>query len=447
MLELGPFHFEYENKLRLNEYAWNKYANFIFVEQPCGVGYSYSKDKSNYNTSDADAATDNYNVIQQFLMKFPHLENNDFYITSESWGGHYMPTLAKEILKNNKILKLEHDSNSTNHSTLKILNFKGMAVGNPYTDWYSGTTSMFFTWWGRSLISQPDWDTFMIDCDDRTGSEDKCNLIVERMYDRSEFRTNVYALDWPVCDGWSGYETRSTATSSEMPVMKRDVAIPSNLRASAYSQREHLVKQVLPKRAIRKLISSSSSSFSRSPRRLDGMLEDGFADFKPCSSSWMLTWMNRADVRTALHISSQAGEDVPDEDGDNKRWLECTNQINYNQSAYFQSTSPLYKDIAQDEANIKVLVFSGTDDSVCSTLGTQSWMWNLGLEVDVDCNWLPYKVAGQVAGYLTHWNDTNLYLATVLNAGHEVPMYRPREALHLFKAFLDGNLEGMLDNQ
>ena len=39
MLELGPFHFEYENKLRLNEYAWNKYANFIFVEQPCGVGY------------------------------------------------------------------------------------------------------------------------------------------------------------------------------------------------------------------------------------------------------------------------------------------------------------------------------------------------------------------------------------------------------------------------
>ena len=134
MLELGPFHFEYENKLRLNEYAWNKYANFIFVEQPCGVGYSYSKDKSNYNTSDADAATDNYNVIQQFLMKFPHLENNDFYITSESWGGHYMPTLAKEILKNNKILKLEHDSNSTNHSTLKILNFKGMAVGNPYTD-------------------------------------------------------------------------------------------------------------------------------------------------------------------------------------------------------------------------------------------------------------------------------------------------------------------------
>ena len=126
--------------------------------------------------------------------------------------------------------------------------------------------------------------------------------------------------------------------------------------------------------------------------------------------------------------------------------MECSHQINYNQSAYFQSTSPIYKDIAQDEANIKVLVFSGTDDSVCSTLGTQTWMWKLGLEVDEDCNWLPYKVANQVAGYLTHWANSNLYLATVLNAGHEVPMYRPREALHLFKAFLDGDLKGMLDN-
>ena len=34
LLELGPFHFEAENKLRLNDYAWNKYSNILFVEQP-----------------------------------------------------------------------------------------------------------------------------------------------------------------------------------------------------------------------------------------------------------------------------------------------------------------------------------------------------------------------------------------------------------------------------
>ena len=158
----------------------------------------------------------------------------------------------------------------------------------------------------------------------------------------------------------------------------------------------------------------------------------------------MVSWMNRADVRTALHISSLAGVDVSGADGGNKKWFECSEQINYNQSDYLVSTVPIYKKIAEEEKDIKMLIFSGTDDSVCSTLGTQTWMWQMGIEVDEDCNWLPYKVAGQVAGYLTHWNNTNLYLATVLNAGHEVPMYRPREALTLFKTFLDGNLKSLL---
>ena len=51
---------------------------------------------------------------------------NDLYITSESYGGHYIPTLAKRIVEKNIL----SESTSAN---ITALNFKGLAVGNPYT--------------------------------------------------------------------------------------------------------------------------------------------------------------------------------------------------------------------------------------------------------------------------------------------------------------------------
>ena len=41
----------------------------------------------------------------------------------------------------------------------------------------------------------------------------------------------------------------------------------------------------------------------------------------------------------------------------------------------------LYKELLEDPANIKILVYSGDDDGVCGTVGTQEWIWDLGFEV------------------------------------------------------------------
>jgi hypothetical protein len=46
-----------------------------------------------------------------------------------------MPTLAKQIVDSNKA------------GGQPILNFKGFAVGNPYTNVYSGTEAMIDTFW------------------------------------------------------------------------------------------------------------------------------------------------------------------------------------------------------------------------------------------------------------------------------------------------------------
>lgn len=86
--EQGPFRPNKDLSLSFNEYTWNKVANMVFVEQPCGVGYSYSENDDDYHNNDAQAAKDNYQMIQEFMKRFPEYSTNDMYFTSESCSFH-----------------------------------------------------------------------------------------------------------------------------------------------------------------------------------------------------------------------------------------------------------------------------------------------------------------------------------------------------------------------
>jgi carboxypeptidase C (cathepsin A) len=57
------------------------------------------------------------------MVKFPNLIKNDFYISGESYAGVYVPYLALEIIKYNKLT----------NKRLKF-NLKGILVGNACTD-------------------------------------------------------------------------------------------------------------------------------------------------------------------------------------------------------------------------------------------------------------------------------------------------------------------------
>lgn len=122
--EHGPFVFSYSSsedndddvQLIENPYSWNKLAHILYVEQPCGVGFSYfssnekrddesekkdsSSDEDNdeeydynysYDVGDEIASKDNLEILLAFYKRFPHLEKNPLYLTSESYGGHYIP--------------------------------------------------------------------------------------------------------------------------------------------------------------------------------------------------------------------------------------------------------------------------------------------------------------------------------------------------------------------
>jgi carboxypeptidase C (cathepsin A) len=89
---------------------------------------------------------------------------------------------------------------------------------------------------------------------------------------------------------------------------------------------------------------------------------------------------------------------------------------------------------------LRVLVYSGDDDGVCGTIGTQRWIYDLGFSVSsLWDTW--YNKDGQTAGYVTKFNtplskDSRFAFMTVHFAGHEVPTYKPKEALELFQKYI-----------
>ncbi|CAI9535784.1 unnamed protein product [Staurois parvus] len=112
LTEHGPFLIQPDGvSLEYNSYSWNKIANVLYLEAPAGVGFSYSDDK-NYKTNDTEVAHNNYLALKKFYTLFPEYSANDLYITGESYGGVYVPSLAVQVSQDSTI------------------NLKGIAVGN-----------------------------------------------------------------------------------------------------------------------------------------------------------------------------------------------------------------------------------------------------------------------------------------------------------------------------
>jgi carboxypeptidase C (cathepsin A) len=376
MTEQGPFKPNKDMSLSFNEYAWNKVSNMVFIESPAGVGFSKSTNPTeDLVTGDQQTAEDNYNLIQAFMERFPEYSSNALYISSESYGGHYMPTLAKEIV----------DMNAADNGK-PVLNFKGFAVGNPYTDEYSGTGAMLDTFWGHQLIAKPTYDDYAAKCVNslRPNIADCLQLQIEMNEQIGSL--NVYALDYPVCieDSKLSYKTNAQRTW---------------------------------------MLNTLFSHVSEEDRKRLGVPSK--EEYEPCEEDYTETYLNLDSVKSAIHVDTDI------------KWEPCSYKVQYNMSDSAISTAPIYNYLVDGGFGLDILVFSGDDDSVCATIGTQNWIWDLGYEV-AGKQWKTYYVADQTAGYLTQWKNTKLGFLTIHGAGHEVPAYKPEVALDMWTRYLNG---------
>ncbi|KAI0359086.1 serine carboxypeptidase [Trametes cingulata] len=110
----------------LNPYSWNNVSNMLYLDQPVGTGFSHGETK--VGTSQ-QAAEDVWKFLQMFFAdsKFSKYQKADFALWTESYGGHYGPTIAAYILDQNAGI-----ANGTVNGT--HINLKFLGIGDGLTD-------------------------------------------------------------------------------------------------------------------------------------------------------------------------------------------------------------------------------------------------------------------------------------------------------------------------
>ena len=96
-IEHGPFYVTDQLELKKRSTAWSLPYNVLYIDQPVGTGFSYTKNDLGYATNQEMVANDLYEAMKQFYTMFPDLLSEDFYVTGESYAGK--ETHLKKITK------------------------------------------------------------------------------------------------------------------------------------------------------------------------------------------------------------------------------------------------------------------------------------------------------------------------------------------------------------
>jgi len=120
--ENGPYSINDDLSLKINPYSWNTFANLLYVDQPVGTGFSYADHVEDYVVDETQIANDMYTFLLEFFQMYPQYAELDFYITGESYAGHYIPAIAYRIVTGNQ------------NDTKFQIKLKGVAIGNGWVD-------------------------------------------------------------------------------------------------------------------------------------------------------------------------------------------------------------------------------------------------------------------------------------------------------------------------
>lgn len=143
----------------------------------------------------------------------------------------------------------------------------------------------------------------------------------------------------------------------------------------------------------------------------------------PCHySKNIVTYMNRKDVKEALHVNP------------NIEWKECNLDLNVKygrvQDVFFAYDLIL-------SSKVKVLIYSGDIDMAVPTISTLDALKTLKL--DIIEKWRPWYNMNthQTAGFVTKYKG--LTFSTIRGAGHMVPTDKPEEFYMMVDSFLNGS--------
>lgn len=118
--EHGPYLVGKGGIPKLRQVTWARRYSVLYVDNPVGVGFSFTQHDQGYTSNETDVGRDLLEALQQFFTLFPEYVANDFYATGESYAGKYVPAIG-------------HAIDTAVHPRVKI-NLKGIAIGNAFVD-------------------------------------------------------------------------------------------------------------------------------------------------------------------------------------------------------------------------------------------------------------------------------------------------------------------------
>ncbi len=91
--EHGPFSVAADAKTLVpRALSWTLNYNLIYIDNPLGVGFSYTETPQGFVTNEDEVGLDLWLFLQQFFTIFSDIASNPLYIAGESYGGKYAPS-------------------------------------------------------------------------------------------------------------------------------------------------------------------------------------------------------------------------------------------------------------------------------------------------------------------------------------------------------------------
>ncbi|XP_010505112.1 PREDICTED: serine carboxypeptidase-like 9 isoform X1 [Camelina sativa] len=171
-------------------YSWTKVANIIFLDQPVGAGFSYSRAPLD-KTSDTNEVKMIHEFLQKWLSKHPQFFSNPFYATGDSYAGMIVPALVDEISKGNYIC------------CNPPINLQGYVLGNPITHDQIELDYRIPFAHGMSLISDELYESLKRFCKGNYYNVDQGNtkcLKVVQEYHKCTDKIIIHHILLPNCD-------------------------------------------------------------------------------------------------------------------------------------------------------------------------------------------------------------------------------------------------------
>ncbi|KAL5139396.1 Serine carboxypeptidase-like 49 [Glycine soja] len=383
--ENGPFKIANNMSLVWNEYGWDKVSNLLYVDQPTGTGFSYSTDKRDIRHDEEGVSNDLYDFLQAFFAEHPEYVKNDFFITGESYAGHYIPAFAARVHRGNKAKEGIH------------INLKGFAIGNGLTD--PGIQYKAYTDYAldMGIIQKADYERI------NKVMVPACEMAIKLCGNLSTDGKIACTASYFVCN---------TIFNSIMS-HAGDINVGNTIASSSLIYMNIGIFKILTSNYILML------QYYDIRKKCEGSLCYDFSNLEK--------YLNQKSVRDALGVG-----DID--------FVSCSSTVY--QAMLVDWMRNLEVGIpALLEDGINMLVYAGEFDLICNWLGNSKWVhameWS-GQQEFVVSSEVPFTVDDSEAGLLKKYGP--LSFLKVHDAGHMVPMDQPKASLEMLKRWTQGTL-------